>query len=86
MKIFGGLDEIIEGISVKISTEFQFIHTDIAVIEDIVVRVLTAQKLKFSIKDFFSKCDKIRRKMRIWSHLLKKSLMENFNFCAVTFP
>ena len=86
MKIFGGLDEIIEGISVKISTEFQFIHTDIAVIEDIIVRVLTAQKLKFSIKDFFSKCDKIRRKMRIWSHLLKKSLMENFNFCAVTFP
>ena len=86
MKIFGGLDEIIEGISVKISTEFQFIHTDIAVIEDIVVRVLTAQKLKFSIKDFFSKCDKIRRKMRLWSHLLKKSLMENFIFCAVTFP
>ena len=86
MKILGGLDEIIEGISVKISTEFQFIHTDTAVIEDIVVRVLTAQKLKFSIKDFFSKCDKIRRKMRIWSHLLKKSLMENFIFCAVTFP
>ena len=86
MKIFGGLDEIIEGISVKISTEFQFIHTDNAVIEDIVIRVLTAQKLKFSIKDFFSKCDKIRRKMRIWSHLLKKSLMENFIFCAVTFP
>ena len=21
--------------------------------------------------------------LRIWSHLLKKSLMENFNFCAV---
>ena len=50
MKIFGGLDEIIEGISVKISTEFQFIHTDIAVIEDIVVRVLTAQKLKFQLR------------------------------------
>ena len=25
-----------------------------------------------------------RRKLRIWSHLLKKSLMENFNFCAVS--
>ena len=37
----------------------------------------------FSIKDFFSKCDQIRRKLRIWSHSLKKSLMENFNFCAV---
>ena len=36
--------------------------------------------MKFSIKDFFSKCDKIRRKMQIWSHLLKKSLMENFIF------
>ena len=43
----------------------------------------TAQKMKFSIKDFFSKCDQIRRKMRIWSHLLKKSLIENFIFCAV---
>ena len=43
----------------------------------------TAQKMKFSIKDFFSKCDQIHRKLRIWSHLLKKSLMENFIFCAV---
>ena len=34
----------------------------------------TAQKLKFSIKDFFSNCDQICRKLRIWSHLLKKSL------------
>ena len=38
---------------------------------------------KFSIKDFFSKCDQIRRKLPIWSHLLKKSLMENFIFCTV---
>ena len=36
-----------------------------------------AQKMKFSIKDFFSKCDQIR------SFLLQKSLMENFTFCAV---
>ena len=43
----------------------------------------TAQKTKFSIKDLFSKCDKILRKMWIWSRLLKKSLMENFTFCAV---
>ena len=33
--------------------------------------------MKFSIKDFFNKCDQILRK-------LKKSLMENFVFCAVT--
>ena len=32
-----------------------------------------AQKVKFSIKDFFSKCDQIRSFLRIWSHLLKKS-------------
>ena len=43
----------------------------------------TQQKMKFSIKDFFSKCDQIRRKLRIWSHLLKKSLMENFIFRAL---
>ena len=40
--------------------------------------------MKFSIKDFSSKCDQIRRKLLIWSHLLEKSLMENFIFCAVT--
>ena len=38
--------------------------------------------MKFSIKNFFSKRDQIRRKLRIWSHLPKKSLMENFIFCA----
>ena len=25
------------------------------------------KKMKFSIKNFFSKCDQIRRKLRIWS-------------------
>ena len=34
--------------------------------------------MKFSIKDFLSKCDQIRRKLQIWSYLLKKSLVENF--------
>ena len=43
----------------------------------------TAQKMKFSFKDFFSKRDQIRSFLRIWSHLLKKSLIENFTFCAV---
>ena len=42
---------------------------------------LSAQQ---SSKDFFSKCDQIQRKMQIWSHLLKKSLMEKFFFCAVS--
>ena len=39
--------------------------------------------MKFSIKDFFSKCDQIRSFLRIWSHLPKKSLIEKFIFCAV---
>ena len=40
----------------------------------------TVQKMKFFTKDFFSKCDQIRSFLRLWSHLLKKSLMENFHF------
>ena len=47
------------------------------------VWVIAAQKMKFSVKDFFSKCDQIRGLLRIWSHLLKISLMENFIFCSV---
>ena len=44
---------------------------------------ITAQKINFFIKGFFSKFDQIRSFLRIWSHFLKKSLMENFIFCAV---
>ena len=44
------------------------------------VQNYTAQKMKFSIMDLFSKCDQIRSFQRIWSRLLKKSLMENFIF------
>ena len=44
----------------------------------------TAQKMNFSIKGFFSKCDQIRSFLRIWSQLPKKSLKENFIFCAVS--
>ena len=42
--------------------------------------IITVQKMKFFIKDFFSKCDQIRTKVRIWSHLLKKSLIDKFIF------
>ena len=41
------------------------------------------KKMKFSIKDFFSKCDQVRSfysVLWIWSHLQKKSFMENFTF------
>ena len=40
----------------------------------------TAQKMKFSITDFFSNREQIRTFLWIWSHLLKKTVMENFIF------
>ena len=40
------------------------------------VKYFTAQKMKFSIIDFFGKCDQIRRK-------LMKFVMKNFIFYAV---
>ena len=43
--------------------------------------IITAQKM--NTKDFFSKSGQIRSFLRIWLCLLKKSLVENFIFCAV---
>ena len=37
----------------------------------------------FLINGYFNKCDQIRSFLWIWSHLLKKSLRENFIFYAV---
>ena len=42
--------------------------------------VLLHKKIKFSVKYFFSICELIRSLLRIWSHLLKNSLTENFIF------
>ena len=39
--------------------------------------VIIAQKMKFSVKDFFSKSEQIRSFQRIFSNLPKKSLVEN---------
>ena len=36
--------------------------------------------MKFLTNDFFSKCDKIRSLLRIWSHLLKKILNVKLHF------
>ena len=41
------------------------------------------KKWSFPLRFFFSKCDQILSFLPIWSHLLKKSLMENFFICAV---
>ena len=54
---------------VGVTKEFFFILLD-----------CTAQKLKFSIKDLFSKYDQIWSFLGVWTHLLKKSLMESFIF------
>ena len=43
--------------------------------------IITAQKM--NTKDFFSKSGQIRSFLQIWLNLLKKSLVENFIFCAV---
>ena len=42
-----------------------------------------AQIMKFLFKDFLRKRDQMRSFLRIWSHLLKKSLIENFIFYVV---
>ena len=47
------------------------------------IRGHTAQKMKFSIKYFFSECDQISAVSADWTHLQKRSLMENFIFCVV---
>ena len=44
------------------------------------LETLTEQKMKFSIKDVFSKCDQIRSFLWMWRHLLKKALMKNYIF------
>ena len=49
----------------------------------IITIIIAAQKMKFCLKNFFSKCEQICSFLRIWSHLLKKSLMEDSISCAV---
>ena len=39
------------------------------------------KKWSFPLRICFSKCDQFRRKLQIWTHLLKQSLM---TFCALT--
>ena len=46
----------------------------------------TSLEMKFSIKDFFSKCDQILSFLRIWLHLLKIFLLENYIFSPVKLP
>ena len=41
--------------------------------------------MRFSFKDFVCKCDKVHSFLRIWSHLMRKFLIENIIFCVVYF-
>ena len=61
-----------------------FLNYQITKLQSVAKLNTTAQKMKFSITDFFSKSDQIRSFLPIWSHLLTKSVMENFIPCAVT--
>ena len=67
---------------VEDNNSFQYSLVYIEDLHDKLIQI-TAQNMKFSIKDFFSKCDQIRSYLQIWSHLLKISLIENFIFCKV---
>ena len=61
------------------SINLHFLKRELVNLHKIII-LFIAQKMKFSIKDFFSKCDQIRKKLRIWLRLLKKSLMETSFF------
>ena len=66
----------------NVSYEQRFLRA-ISQFFETVTLATTTEKMKFPIKDFFSKCDQIRKKLRIWLHLLKESLTENFIFSGV---
>ena len=74
--------------TIKFTKRLNLMNSSLRLITEILYDFLTFHpnhwtKIKLSIKDFFSKCDQIRSFLQIWSHLLKKSVMENFIFCAV---
>ena len=79
MKLFSWF-KIAQQASQSSSTEYAVLTVLAKVFE---TKRNTAQKMKFFIRNSFSKCDQIRRKLQIWSHFLNKLLMENFIFCAV---
>ena len=66
----------------NVSYEQRFLRA-ISQFFETVTLTTTTEKMKFPIKDFFSKCDQIRKKLRSWLHLLKESLTENFIFSGV---
>ena len=74
----GGQIIIFREDSFKMNQDFILLNERIMIEIMVSFILFTAQRMKFYIKDFFSKCDQIRKKPRVWSYLLKKSLMENY--------
>ena len=64
------------------STRVEVLHVVLVCQIYQLLKAITVQKMKFTIKDFFSKCDQIHIFLQILSYLLKKSFMENI-FCGV---
>ena len=54
-------------------------------LQDSVIKtiIFTTQKMRFSFKDLFNRCEQIRSFVRICSHLLRNFLTEKFIFCAL---
>ena len=70
-------------ISLRWQPRIKILKVSVAIILPFIGMFYCTKKMKFPIKDFFSKYDQIRSFLRIWSYLLKKSLKENFIFCPV---
>ena len=67
----------------QLQQKFDFKSLRKGKIWEYIQKITLYKKMKFSIKDFCSKCDQIRSFLRTWSYLLKKYLIENFIFYAV---
>ena len=52
---------------------------------NLILLIIPTQKMKFSITDFFSRCNQTRSLLWIWSYLVNTYLMEHLIFCAVYF-
>ena len=57
----------------------------VELISNVPLRISAVNVIKSAIS--YSKCNQMRRLLRIWSHLLKKYLVENFIFvqCDLSF-
>ena len=65
------------------ATDCRFSRNGESLLDPSLFHISQRKKCSFSFGHLFSKCDQICSFLRIWSHLLKKSLIENFIFCAV---